>query len=96
MRTWLRSIVNAILGRVAGKTSRPDAATRMAMDADSSDRSEPTPAVLRRWHERDDQHLAKSADRLAEVDLLQELICIVNEAQERDAEDERQLDHMFA
>ena len=32
MRTWLRSVVNAILGKVPGKTSRPDTATRMAMD----------------------------------------------------------------
>ena len=40
MRTWLRSLVNAILGKVPGKTSRPDTATRMAMDADLSDRQE--------------------------------------------------------
>lgn len=40
-RTWLRSAVNAILGKVPGKTSRPDTATRMAMDADFSDRREP-------------------------------------------------------
>jgi hypothetical protein len=32
----LRSIVNAILGKVPGKTSRSDTATRMAMDADFS------------------------------------------------------------
>ena len=31
MRTWLRSLLNAILGKVPGKTSRPDTATRMAM-----------------------------------------------------------------
>jgi hypothetical protein len=37
MRTWLRSVVDAILG----KTSRLDAATSMAMDADFSDRREP-------------------------------------------------------
>ena len=42
MRTWLRSLVNAILGEVPGKTSRPDTATRMAMDADFSYRREPT------------------------------------------------------
>jgi hypothetical protein len=36
MRTWLRSLVNAILGKVPGKTSRPDTATRMAVDADFS------------------------------------------------------------
>ena len=40
MRTWLRSLVNAILGKVPGKTSRLDTATRMAMDADFSDRRE--------------------------------------------------------
>jgi hypothetical protein len=38
MRTWLRSVIDAILGRVPGKTSRLDTATRMAMDADFSDR----------------------------------------------------------
>ena len=43
MRTWLRSLVNAILGKVPGKTSRPDTATRMAMDADLSD------TILRIW-----------------------------------------------
>jgi hypothetical protein len=91
MRTWLRSVVNAILGKVPGKTSRLDTATRKAMHADFSYRSGPTPAVQRRWRERDDQHLVKSADRLADVDLLQELIRIVNEAQELDAEDERRL-----
>ena len=32
------SVVNTILGKVPGKTSRPDTATRMAMDADFSDR----------------------------------------------------------
>jgi hypothetical protein len=42
MRNRLRSVVNAILGKVPGKTSRPDTATRMAMDADFSDRREQT------------------------------------------------------
>jgi hypothetical protein len=37
MRTWLRSLVNAILGKVPGKTNRLDTATHMAMDADLSD-----------------------------------------------------------
>ena len=36
MRTWLRSLVNAFLGKVPGKTSRPDTATRMMIDADFS------------------------------------------------------------
>ena len=35
MPTWLRSLVNAFLGRVPGKTSRLDTATRMMIDADS-------------------------------------------------------------
>jgi hypothetical protein len=43
MRTWLRSVVDAFLGKVPGKTSRLDTATLMAMDADFSDRSESTP-----------------------------------------------------
>jgi hypothetical protein len=43
MRTWLRSLVNAVLGKVPGKTSRLDTATRMAMDADLSDRQESMP-----------------------------------------------------
>ena len=34
MRSWLRFLVNAVLGKVPGKTGRPDTATRMAMDAD--------------------------------------------------------------
>jgi hypothetical protein len=36
MRAWLHSLVNAVLGKVPGKTSRPDRATRVAMDADFS------------------------------------------------------------
>ena len=64
MLAWLHSAVDAILGRVPGKPSRLDAATRMAMDADFH-RSEPTPPSLRPWRERDDQHLVKPADPLA-------------------------------
>ena len=86
-RTTLRSIVDAILGRVPGKTGRPDTATRMAMDADLSYRRE----LSRPRPERDDQHLFKSSDPLADIDLLEELVRIVNKAQERDAEDERRL-----
>ena len=85
MRTLLRSVVDAILGRVPSKTGRPDTATRMAMDADLSYRRE----LSRLRPERDDQHLLKTADPLADLDLLEELIRIVNKAQERDAEDER-------
>jgi hypothetical protein len=36
MPAWLRSLVNAILGKVPGKTSRLDTATRMMIDADFS------------------------------------------------------------
>ena len=86
MRTWLRSVVDAILGRVPDKTGRPDT-MRMAMDPDLSYRSK----LSRPWPERDDQHLVKSSDPLADIDLLEELIRIVNKAQERDAQDERRL-----
>jgi hypothetical protein len=48
---------------------------------------------LRRWRERDDRHLVKRAGSSADVDPLEELIRVVNEAQERDAEDERRLHH---
>ena len=91
MLAWLRLVVDAILGKVPGKTGRLDTATRMAMDADFSDRREPAPPSLRPWRERDDQHLVKPADPLADIDLLQELIRIVNKAQGRDAQDERRL-----
>jgi hypothetical protein len=92
MQTWLRSLVNAVLGKVPSKTSRPDTATRMAMDADFS-RREPVPPRLCRWRERDDGHLVKPVQPLADIDRLEELIRVVNEAQERDAEDERRLYH---
>ena len=87
MRTSLRSVVDAILGRVPGKTGRQGTATRMAMDADLSYRRE----LSRPQPERDDQHLLKTSDPLADIDLLEELIRIVNKAQERDAQDERRL-----
>jgi hypothetical protein len=90
MRTW-RSVINAILGKVSGKTSRPDTASRMAMDADFS-HSRTTPGVLPS-RGRDDRRLVKRAGPLADVDPLEELMRIVNEAQERDAEDERRLYH---
>ena len=41
MRSWLRSLADAILGKVPGKPDRLDTATRMALDADFSDRGEP-------------------------------------------------------
>jgi len=74
MRTWLRLVVDAILRRVPGKVSQPDSATRMAMDADFSERREPTPPALRRWRERDDRHLVKRTGPLADVNPLHELI----------------------
>ena len=61
------------------------------MDADFGRRHGATLPGLRRWHERDDGHLIKSPDPLADINLLEELIRIVNEAQERDAKDERRL-----
>lgn len=91
MSNWLRAVIAAILGTVAGKKSRPDTSTRMAVDADFSDRRQATPLAPRPWQERDDGHLVMSAGALADVGLLEELIRIVNEAQERDAEDERRL-----
>jgi hypothetical protein len=93
MRTWLRSLVNAILGKVPGKTSRSDTATRMAMDADLSDRPESMPHGLRGRRERDDSHLVKPTGSSADIDPLEELIRVVSEAQERDAEDELRLYH---
>jgi hypothetical protein len=45
---------------------------------------------LRRWRERDDRHLARPRS-LEHVDPLEELIRVVNEAQDRDAGDERRL-----
>jgi hypothetical protein len=42
---------------------------------------------LRGWRERDDRHLFKAPD----IDPVDELIHVVNEAQERDVEDERRL-----
>jgi hypothetical protein len=51
MPTWLRSLVNAFLGTVPGKTSRLDTATRMMIDADFGLRREPPsesrPTVIR-------------------------------------------------
>jgi hypothetical protein len=91
IRARLRSLVNAILGKVPSKTSRPDTATRMAMNADFSDRQEAMPHGLRSWRERDDGHLVKPTGSSADIDPLQELIRAVSEAQERDAEDERRL-----
>ena len=74
----VRSLAYAILGKVPGKSDRPDTATRMAMDADFSDRGEP--AIPPRGP-------------LRKVDPIEELARIVGEAQQGDAEDERRLGH---
>jgi len=90
MRNWLRAVIAATLGKVPGKKSRADTATRMAMDADFTYR-QTAPLPSRPSPRRDDGHLFKPTGALADVGLLEELIRIVNEAQERDAEDERRL-----
>jgi hypothetical protein len=91
MRTWLRSVFNAMLGKVPGRTGRLDTATRMAMDADLTYGRQPVPPAPCPWRERNDGHLFKPVGALADVGLLEELIRIINEAQERDAEDECRL-----
>jgi hypothetical protein len=91
MHVWLRSVVDVILGRVPGKLSRLDTATRMAMSSDFSYRREPTPLKLPRKGERDDAHLVKPIGSLADAALFEQLVRAINEAQERDAEDERRL-----
>jgi hypothetical protein len=93
MPTWLGSLVNAFLGKVPGKTSRLDIATRMAMDADFSDRQESMPHGLRSRRERDDGHLVKPTGSSADLDPVEEPIRVVSEAQGRDAEDELRLYH---
>jgi hypothetical protein len=91
MRTWLRSVLDVILGRVPGKTSRPDTATRMMIDADFSLRREQRAPVAARKRERDDGYLIKPIGSLADAALFVRRVRIVNEAHEHDAEDERQL-----
>jgi hypothetical protein len=44
-----------------------------------------------RWRERDDRRLVKGVEHSPDVNPIEELIRIVNDAQERDAEDERRL-----
>jgi hypothetical protein len=73
MRAGLRSILDAILCKVPGKTSRLDTARRMAMDADFSDHGEP-PAPARELRRKGDQQ-----PRAADVDPLEELMRIVGE-----------------
>ncbi len=59
MLAWLRSMAYAILGRVPGKPGRLDTATRMATDADFSDRNKSAR-----------QHRSRPAD---DVDPIEEL-----------------------
>jgi hypothetical protein len=89
MRTWCRSVVDTVLGRVPGKTSRLDTATRMVIDADFSDRYLSMCRALPR--ERDDGHLIKPIGPSSDIALFDQLVRIVNEAQARDTEDERRL-----
>jgi hypothetical protein len=49
---------------------------------------------LRRWRERDVRSLVKPVAPLPDIDPIDELARIVNEAQERDADDERRLDDL--
>jgi hypothetical protein len=92
MQIWLRSIFDAILGKIPGKTSRPDTATRMAIDADFTDRRHAKPPAPRPWQERDDAHPRQAGWGVGgPLTCLEELMRIINEAQQRDAEDERRL-----
>lgn len=91
MPTWLRSVVDTILGKVPGKTSRLDTATRMMIDADFSLCRESKPLPLPRERKRDDRHLVKPIASSADIALFEQLVRVVNEAQEPDAEDERRL-----
>jgi len=63
----------------------------MARDADFSYRREPRPSAPPPERERDDGHLVKPIGPSADAALFEQLVRIVNEAQERDAEDERRL-----
>ena len=65
----------------------------MAMDADFSHRRKSVPRVMKRSRGRDHGHLFKPIGPSADKALFEELVHIVNEAQERDAEDERRLFH---
>ncbi len=50
---------------------------------------------LRRWRERDDRHLIKSAAApLPDIDPIEELDCLISQAQERDAEDEGRFERL--
>jgi len=91
MPTWLHSLVDAILGKVPGKTSRLDTATRMMIDADFSLARESSAPTDPQQREREDKHLIKPIGPSADIALFEQLVRIVDEAQERDAQDERRL-----
>jgi hypothetical protein len=63
----------------------------MMINADFSLCRESRPAALPRARERDDGHLIKPIGASADIALFEQLVRVVNEAQERDAEDERRL-----
>jgi hypothetical protein len=70
----VHSVVDAILGRVRGKTSRLETATRMAMEADFSCRRKTMPPALPRERERDDGHLIKPIGPSADIALFEQLV----------------------
>jgi hypothetical protein len=49
---------------------------------------------IRRWRERDDRHLIKSATPLPDIDPIEELDRLISEAQERDADDEGRFERL--
>jgi hypothetical protein len=81
MLAWLRSMADAILGRVPGKPDRRDTATRMAMDGDFSDHGEPS--------------RQKGDPQADDVDPLEELHRLTRDAS-RELRPERQADGCFS
>jgi hypothetical protein len=57
-------------------------------------RTSPMMRWLRRWRERDDQHLFKASTPSPDIDPIDELARIVGDAQERDADDDRRFDDL--
>ena len=49
---------------------------------------------LRRWRERDDQHLIKSATPLPDINSIEDLDRLLIEAHERDAENEGRFERL--